>query len=92
MSTLLGHLSQFATFFKQGELLCSQGLAYLLRTYPDARVAFHEQFAAPAGIQIDGSLTWHAEAYQDEDQGRPDRFQGCSCSALLKCGRQPRMC
>jgi len=30
MRTLLGHLAQFASFHSQGELLCTQGLAYLL--------------------------------------------------------------
>ena len=28
---LLSHLAQFSSFSNQGELLCTQGLAYLLR-------------------------------------------------------------
>jgi hypothetical protein len=31
ISTLLGHLAQFASFSTQGEVLCTQGLAYLLQ-------------------------------------------------------------
>lgn len=31
MERLLGHLAQLGSFTKQGELLCTQGLAYLLR-------------------------------------------------------------
>ena len=36
---LLSHLAQFSSFSKQGELLCTQGLTYLLEN-PDARAAF----------------------------------------------------
>jgi len=28
---LLGHLAEFRSLFRQGELLCTQGLAYLLQ-------------------------------------------------------------
>ena len=36
---LLSHLAQFGSFSKQGELLCTQGLTYLLENQ-DARAAF----------------------------------------------------
>ena len=36
---LLSHLAQFASFSNQGELLCTQGLAYLLEN-PEAGAAF----------------------------------------------------
>ena len=37
--TLLGYMARFGSFSAQSEVLCTQGLAYLLQTYEDARSA-----------------------------------------------------
>ncbi len=71
MPRLLGHLAQFSAFSKQGELLCTQALAYLLR-HPSASEAFKTHF----GIGALGALEWHAERMQ-QDRGRPD-LEGCA--------------
>lgn len=71
MKTLLGHLAQFASFTTQGEVLCTQGLAYLLR-HADARQALAAEIAARSGVALSNDLTWVAEAHQDNDRGRPD--------------------
>ena len=68
--TLIGHLAQFSTFAKQGELLCTQSLAYLLRN-AEATEAFTAHFLKPAGICFSGNLSWKAEARQ-ADLDRPD--------------------
>jgi hypothetical protein len=68
---LLGHLAQFGSLFSQGELLCTQGLAYLLRDR-DARDALGdhvESIGVPRKLNSD--LDWRAEAVQP-DGGRPD--------------------
>lgn len=72
MGTLLGHLAQFGSFSAQAEVLCTQGLAYLLREHPDARSAFAAEIASITGAKIGDDLTWHAEARQELDRGRPD--------------------
>jgi len=77
MGTLLGHLSQFASFGTQGEVLCTQGLAYLLQEYPEVQAAFAANVAALTGVKIGDSLTWRAEAYQEPDGGRPD-LEACT--------------
>ena len=63
--TLLGYLAQFSSFSTQSEVLCTQGLAYLLQTYKDARSALADEVAR-TGIGIGDSLTWLAEAQQDD--------------------------
>jgi hypothetical protein len=68
---LLGYLAQFSSFSTQSEVLCTQGLTYLLKTYPQARSALADEVMARTGIGIGDSLTWHAEA-QQEDGGIPD--------------------
>lgn len=77
METLLGHLSQFASFSKQGEVLCTQGLAYLLREYREAQSALADQIAAATGVRIGDSLTWRAEAHNELDGGKPD-LEACT--------------
>lgn len=72
MNTLLGHLAEFGSFFCQGELLCTQGLAYLLKEHPDARLAFANELAARTGVTVNHDLTWRAEEIQESDGGRPD--------------------
>lgn len=69
--TLLGHLARFASFSTQSEVLCTQGLAYLLDTYTEARSAMADAVGARTSIGIDDSLTWVPEAFQ-KDGGRPD--------------------
>jgi hypothetical protein len=70
-STLLGHLARFASFSTQSEVLCTQGLAYLLQTHEDARSAIADKIKARTGIKIENSPIWLAEAIQ-EDGGIPD--------------------
>ncbi len=72
MKTLLGHLAEFGSFVSQGELLCTQGLAYLLMEHPDARLAFANELAARTGVNVNHDLTWRAEEIQEIDGGRPD--------------------
>ena len=67
---LLGHLAQFGSFSQQGEFLCTQGLAYLLRD-PEGERVFTNWLSSVTGNSLSSSLTWQAESYQ-EDGGRPD--------------------
>jgi len=76
MRTLLGHLAQFSSFSTQSEVLCTQGLTYLLEN-PEARAAIAEQIAAHAGVAVGGGLTWRAEVRQLEDSTRPD-LEACT--------------
>jgi hypothetical protein len=64
------HLAQFSSLSKQGELLCTQGLAYLLQT-PDACAAVGTLISKRVGKTLAPDLTWHAEPPQ-QDGGRPD--------------------
>lgn len=68
MDRLLGHLAQFSSFFRQGELLCTQGLSYLLK---DRERAFLEAVATATGHHVKPGLEWRAESRQT-DGGRPD--------------------
>lgn len=75
---LLSHLAQFGSFARQGELLCTQGLLYLLRhVEASANVVelFNRRLAAVSGSATAAistrDLRWLAEATQ-EDRGRPD--------------------
>ncbi|MEI6171926.1 MAG: hypothetical protein WCQ45_05575 [bacterium] len=70
MDRLLGHLAQFGSFSQQGELLCTQGLAYLLRDTEGERV-FTGWISKATGHPLSPGLTWQAERVQ-EDRGRPD--------------------
>ena len=72
MRTLLGHLAQFGSFSTQAEVLCTQGLAYLLVEHPDARSAFADELAHRADVNVSHDLTWLAEQHQESDRGRPD--------------------
>lgn len=69
--TLLGHLAHFGSLWAQSELLCTQGLAYVLRTYPEARAAMAAEVKKRTGVTLDEGVRWFAEALQD-DRGRPD--------------------
>jgi hypothetical protein len=70
MDRLLGHLAQFVSFSQQGELLCTQGLAYLLRDTEGERV-FTGLISEATCHELSPGLSWQAECRQD-DQGRPD--------------------
>lgn len=77
---LLSHLAQFSSFSKQGELLCTQGLTYLLEN-PDARAAFWAYISKLAGRTVESDLTWRAEMGQ-QDRGRPD-LEACTADGKL---------
>ena len=67
---LLSHLAQFASFSNQGELLCTQGLAYLLEN-PEVGAAFGVCISKRAGKPVGSDLTWRAEV-RHKDGRRPD--------------------
>jgi hypothetical protein len=69
--TLLGYLAKFASFSTQSEVLCTQGLVYLLQTHADARSAMAHEVKVRSGIEFSESLTWIAEKEQ-KDGARPD--------------------
>ena len=67
---LLSHLAQFSSFSNQGELLCTQGLAYLLEN-AGAGAAFGDCISKRAGRTVELDLTWRAEV-RHQDGSRPD--------------------
>ena len=67
--TLLGYLARFGSFSAQSEVLCTQGLTYLLQEYEDARSALAAEVAARTGIVNVEPRPWHAEVVR-ADQGR----------------------
>ena len=69
--TLLGYLANFGSFSTQSELLCTQGLTYLLQTHKEARSALADEVEVRTGIGIGDSLEWLPEA-QQADEARPD--------------------
>lgn len=79
MRTLLGHLAQFASFSTQGEVLCTQALAYLLQD-PDASQVLAAEIGIRADAPVADNLAWRAEAHQD-DTGRPD-LEACSTDGV----------
>jgi len=78
MQKLLGHLAQFGSFSMQGEVLCTQGLAYLLED-PDARSALKAKIETKTGAEIDDHLKWRAEVLQKGDKARPD-LEACTAN------------
>lgn len=68
MRRLLTHLAQFSVFSRQGEVLCTRGLEYLLQD-KIASEAFANLVGCPADLRQD--LRWRAEA-QQKDKTRPD--------------------
>jgi hypothetical protein len=66
----MGHLAQFSSFFKQGEVLCTQGLSYLLQDL-DARRAFAGYLSEQVGRSVHPSAIWRTEVRQ-EGGGRCD--------------------
>lgn len=69
--TILGFLSQFYSLSRQGEVLCTQGLAFILGD-PAASRAFSKALEEWTGRPVPKDLQWKAEAFQEEDGGRPD--------------------
>jgi hypothetical protein len=61
-------------------VLCTQGLAYLLREYEDARSALASEVEARTGIEIGDSLTWLPEVEQ-ADGGRVD-LEACTAGKV----------
>jgi len=70
MDRLLGHLAQFGSFAQQGELLCTQGLAYLLGD-AEGEQALTGWISSATGHSLNPGLSWWAESRQ-EDRRRPD--------------------
>jgi len=70
MIKLMGHLAQFASFSNQGELLCTQGLAYLLKDSETKKV-FALFLEHVLGLTVQGNLTWRSE-HRQSDGTRPD--------------------
>ncbi len=69
--TLLGHLARFSSFSTQAELLCTQGLTYLLDVYSEANSIMASEVEKHTGVRIDKDLQWVPEVRQ-EDDARPD--------------------
>ncbi len=74
MKRILGHLAQFATLSKQGEVLCTQGLAYLLQDRK-AQQAFSNFIGAACDTRVPEVSNWRTE-FRQPDRGRPD-LEGC---------------
>lgn len=70
MRLLMTRLAQFSSLSKQGELLCTQGLAYLLES-PSASAAFADFIRERVGWSVGADLTWKAEVYE-KGAGRCD--------------------
>lgn len=70
MDNILGYLAQFGSFASQAELLCTQGLTFLLRDR-DGELAFRELVSAATGHLVSTQLNWRAERRQ-ADGRRPD--------------------
>ncbi len=70
MKTLIGHLSQFSVLSKQGEVLCTQGLHFVLENESFKQV-FESHILKAAEFKTEGDLTWYTEVTQT-DGGRPD--------------------
>jgi hypothetical protein len=74
------HLAQFSSMFKQGELLCTQGLAYLLENQA-ARTASGAYISNEADKSVGSDLIWHAEVRQ-KDGGRCD-LEACAADGSV---------
>lgn len=72
---LLTHLAEFSSFARQGELLCTRGLALFLQDV-NAKRAFLEYIHQFLNREGTDELSWLAEVRQ-ADGGRPD-LEGCT--------------
>lgn len=68
--TVAGYLAQSGWLSQHGEVLCTQGLTFLLND-SGLRDAFGRYLSDRTGVAIDGDAAWLAEARQ-ADNGRPD--------------------
>jgi hypothetical protein len=75
MRRLISHLAQFSSFSKQGEVLCTRGLEFLLENV-DAREKFASYLSGRTGLTFGSQLQWRAEVRQ-ADRCRPD-LEGCT--------------
>lgn len=78
--TLLGYLARFGSFSTQSELLCTQGLAYLLQTYDEVRSVMAGEIRERTGVDIGEPVKWLAESLQD-DMARPD-LEACTADGV----------
>lgn len=74
--TLLAHLARFASLSMQAELLCTQGLAYVLQTHKEAREALADAIERRTSISINNALIWLAEPVLGNGS-RPD-LEACA--------------
>jgi hypothetical protein len=70
MDEILGYLAQFSSLARQGELLCTQGMTFLLKNR-DGEKALRELISTATGHLVATELKWRAESRQI-DEGRPD--------------------
>lgn len=82
MRRLMSHLAQFSSISKQGEFLCTQGLAYLLQN-PDARGRFADHISKLVHRTVSSDLNWRTEVRQ-QDGGRCDLQASADGSPLIK--------
>ena len=82
MRRLMSHLAHFSSISKQGELLCTQGLAYFFKN-ADARSAFADYISTQMGWTVGTDLTWRAEVRQ-QDGGRCDLEASAEGRQLVK--------
>lgn len=75
-ATILGYLARFCSFTTQSEVLCTQGLTYLLREYEDARSALARKVEVRTGVDIGDSLTWRPEV--EHADGRIPDLEACT--------------
>lgn len=68
--TLLGHLATLHSLASQGELLCTQGLTFLVNQ-PAGNQAFRQLLERMFDLSLPPLLVWRAEERQS-DKGRPD--------------------
>ena len=57
-------MAKFSSFSTQSELLCTQGLAYLLKAHEQARTALASEVQIRTGVHIAEALTWLPEVAQ----------------------------
>lgn len=69
---LLGYLAGFSAMYRQGELLCTQGLGHVLGTHDHARDVMKDQIKSRTGQTVPDGLTWRAEAPVGGTRGRVD--------------------
>ena len=80
MLRLISHLAQFSSFSKQGEVLCTRGLEFLLENV-DAREKFASYLSGRTGLTFGSQLEWRAEVRQ-ADRCRPD-LEACTKDGKL---------